>query len=273
MEPPIGFRGIVYSAARAKTLSLLAALPKKTSATFLRGLYCHYVFDDQREQFERVIVELKKQGTFIDTDTCIDMLKGSRAIDGRYFHLSFDDGFRNIYTNAFPILKKHNIPALHCIPSALMNADWPHAAHYCLEVTRYRAVIEMCTWDDLREMAGANIEIGSHSRTHANLAKISLDRAALEDEIAGSKRDIEQHLGRECRFFSWPYGKKSDVDNNVLDAVEKIGYQACFGAYRGSIIPGKTNIMSIPRHLFEAQWPLSHVNFFASGRADLITKA
>jgi peptidoglycan/xylan/chitin deacetylase (PgdA/CDA1 family) len=272
VELPSGFKQSIYSLARSQLLSLLSAVPKKRPEKFLRGLYCHYVFDDQRKEFERLITQLMTQGQFINTDTCLEMLQGKREIDGRYFHLSFDDGFRNIYTNAFPILKKYSIPAVHFVPSQLMDADWSQAAHYCLETTRYRAVIEMCKWNDLREMAAAGIEIGSHSRTHARLASISHNLGALKNEIAGSKQDIEAHLGRECRFFAWPYGTPDDVDATTLKIVERAGYKACFGAYRGSIAPGKTSIMSVPRHLFEPQWPLSHIEFFAGGRADSLIK-
>lgn len=272
IELPTGILGQTRSLARNALLSALGTYPPKGTGTFLRGLYCHYVFDDQRTRFERIIVKLKNLGRFIDTDTCLDMLRGKIPIDGRYFHLSFDDGFRNIYRNAFPILAKHKIPALHFVPSALIGASFSDTARYCLETTRYRAVIEMCTWDDLREMATAGIEIGSHSRTHARMAAISDDEPKLTDEIFGSKREIEANLGQECRFFAWPYGRRGDVDSRVLDMVTRAGYLACFGAYRGSMAIEKTQMMSIPRHLFEAQWPLSHINFFASGRADIFRR-
>jgi peptidoglycan/xylan/chitin deacetylase (PgdA/CDA1 family) len=272
VELPAGFGRSLYSMARSQILSLLSTIPQKRPEKFLRGIYCHYVFDDQCDEFERLIVELMKIGQFVDTDTCLAMLRGEREIDGRYFHLSFDEGFRNIFTNAYPILRKYNVPAVHFVTSQLMDADWSQTYHFCLETTRYRAVIEMCKWDDLHEMAAGGVEIGSHTRTHARLATISVDTRTLESEIIGSKQDIEARLGRECRFFAWPYGTRNDVDDTSLQVIEKAGYKACFGAYRGSIVPGKTNIMSIPRHLFESQWPLSHIKFFAAGNSDLMIK-
>ena len=55
-----------------------------------------------------MIVKLKSIGTFVDTDTLISMLNGNKKVDKKYFHLSFDDGFKNNFTNAFPILLKHD---------------------------------------------------------------------------------------------------------------------------------------------------------------------
>ena len=87
----------------------------------------------------------------------------------------------------------------------------------------------------------------------------------MEDEIFGSKADIERQLGMPCPYISWPYGRLSDADDRSLAMVREAGYEACFGAWRGQVLPGHTDQFSIPRHHFEPQWPLSHVRYFASG--------
>jgi hypothetical protein len=92
----------------------------------------------------------------------------------------------------------------------------------------------------------------------------------LDDEIGGSKKQIEEELGQECRYISWPYGRLSDADNESLKAVERAGYEACFGAYRGTVRPGETDLFSIPRHHFEVQWPVSHVLYFARGNMETV---
>lgn len=243
----------------------MAFFKKNKEENFLRLIYCHYVFDDQKEEFEYLIKNLLEIGEFVDTDTCIEMLKGNQEIDKKYFHISFDDGFKNIYTNAFPILKKYNIPAIFFVPSSLVEATYEETSHYCLDTTCYSGIIEMVTWNDLKEMQKSNIEIGSHTKTHARFSEISKSSKMLTDEIAGSKKELEDKLGVECKYISWPYGEIKDADQVSLEMTKEAGYKACFGAYRGKIIPGTTDMFSIPRHHFEVQWPLSHTLFFAKG--------
>ena len=264
--PASRLKGLVRNGA----LRALAYAARPAAPAYLRCLYCHYVFDDQREQFEQIIVHLKRLGAFVDTATCVDMLNGNRPIDGRYLHLSFDDGFLNNFTNALPILKAHAVPALFFVPSALIGADWQTARDFAATKTIFRGVVEMATWDDLEKAVGAGYEIGSHTRTHARLSEISSIPAVLEDEIAGSKREIEARLGIACKYISWPFGTRTDADPASLAAVERAGYEACFGAYRGSVQSGVTDRYSIPRHHFEANWPLQHVLYFAQGNQESV---
>ncbi|NBX68706.1 MAG: polysaccharide deacetylase family protein [Proteobacteria bacterium] len=254
--------------ARNLVINLSSAVNKTPEDKFLRCLYCHYVFDDQTEDFENLIIELKKTGKFVDTDTAIEMLSGKKPIDERYYHLSFDDGFRNNYTNAFPILKKNKVPAIFFIPTALVEADWETARNYCTSDTHYKGVIEMVRWDELKEMVSEGFDIGSHTKTHARLSGISNVPTLLEDEIQGSKKQLEDRLGHICKYISYPFGTRSDIDSEALRIIKISGYIACFGAHRGSIRPSSTDIYQIPRHHFEVQWPISHVSYFARGNRE-----
>ncbi len=265
---PPGIIGKSRAFLRNVALSVNSAVNRGLEDNFLRCLHCHYVFDDQKESFERILCRLKEYGEFVDTDTCIEMIQGTREIDKKYYHLSFDDGFRNNFTNAVPILEKHEIPAIFFVPSALIEADFDKVRVYCLETTKYNSVIEMLRWSDLREMLSAGFEIGSHTRTHARFSMISNNETLMRDEILGSKNELESRLDYECKYIAWPYGRLADVDDKSLKMAESAGYIACFGAYRGSIRPNTTNIFSIPRHHFEAQWPASHVLYFARGNME-----
>jgi peptidoglycan/xylan/chitin deacetylase (PgdA/CDA1 family) len=250
---------------RSAALSSLSALSRPAENNFLRCLYCHYVFDNQVNRFEEIIVNLKKFGQFIDTESCVKMLNGKEKVDGKYFHLSFDDGFRNNYTNALPILKKHKVPSIFFIPSSMVNQDYEKTKKYCLDIIRYNVVIETLKWDDIREMVDLGFDIGSHTKTHAKFSDISENVTILNEEIVGSKEEIEIHLGTKCKYVSWPYGGINHADETSLEVVKKAGYEACFGAFRGAILPGSTDRYRIPRHHFEVQWPISHINYFANG--------
>jgi len=260
--------GHVREAIRYWTLNLLARRNGSGGERFLRPLYCHYVFDDQVEDFDRLIVGLKETGSFVDTDTCFDMVKGVKPIDGRYFHLSFDDGFRNVFMNALPVLNRHKVPAIFFVPSGLVGADWERTRRFCRETTRYSGVIEMVRWEELDQWLASGLEIGSHTKSHARFSAMSSDRRRMEDEIRGSKIEIEDRLRIECKYISWPYGGRADADGASLEMTRESGYRGCFGAYRGSVVPHETKLFSVPRHHFQVEWPLAHVKYFAAGHME-----
>lgn len=255
----------IRSSVRNVALDLLALRSQDVPKTFLRSLYCHYVFDDQREAFEAQIRALKQMGTFVDTGTFLDIASGGRPLNGRYFHLSFDDGFRNNLTNACPVLKKHKVPCLFFVPSKRIEIDYETTRYYCVETAGYRDAIETLNWDDLRVMVADGFEIGSHTRTHARFSDISTQADILESELLGSKQDLEAKLGISCDYISWPYGRIGDADDVSIAMVREVGYKACFGAFRGSVVPNATDFYRIPRHHFEPQWPIRHVEHFLLG--------
>ena len=237
----------VREKARHLTLSMMGAFTAPQNRRFLRPLYFHGVPEDHAQNFASMIERLGRHGSFVDTDTCLSMLGGRTPIQGRYFHLSFDDGRRDFIHHAAPILKRLSVPAMIFVSTSRVGAD--------------EGVL---SWDDLRQLQSWGFEIGSHTRTHAKLGDLA-DPVRLEEEIAGSKRDLEEKLGSECRYIAWPYGRKCDIREAALAAIVKAGYHGCFGGFRGSVKAGKTNPFSIPRHHLEADWPWQHVRYFAYG--------
>ena len=256
-----GLRSLLRSGA----ISTLALATRPRAEPTLRVLYCHYVFDDQVASFERMIEYLSNIGDFLSADGVLAVVKGAKKLEKRSFHLAFDDGFRNILVNAWPVLRRNDIPATFFVPSSIVSADERTITDYCLNITNHSDVIEMATWDDLAIAQEEGLTIASHTRTHARFREISGSSARLEDELFGSKADIEQKLGSPCRYISWPYGRITDADEASLQCVQRAGYDACFGAFRGRIEPGSTNPFYIPRHHFEPQWPLAHLKYFANG--------
>lgn len=243
----------IMSYCRHVVVSSLFVVDRINEKKFARGLYCHDVPNDHKNRFHRIIKEITGMGDFVDTNTFLDFISGKRSIDGRYFHLSFDDGLRSIYTNAFPVLKRLKIPAVFFVVTTKVRSN-------------AEEVGDTASWLELSEMAEFGIDIGAHTRTHPKLSDISNDREKLESEIVGSKQDIEQALERECRYIAWPYGRPADVDKKALECIKRAKYRACFGAYRGSVHPEKTDRFTIPRHHFETHWPIHHIKYFAKGK-------
>lgn len=260
VKSPKNIRLKLRGVARGLYLSSAGSLPRKsTLKNSLHSITGHYVFDDQRKDFERQLEMLGNLGQFVSTKDAVDMIKGAVPIDGRYFHISFDDGLECVYRNAAPILDAAEIPALVFINSALAGEatkaereDWEKATNYALP-------LRVMNWVQLND---SGFEIGAHTRTHRRLSQISGDAELLKSEILGCKAEIEEGLGKSCDYFAWPFGQQSDIDKVSMDMIRSAGYKACFGVGREPIKPGVTDIFNIPREHFEPQWPISHLKYF-----------
>ena len=85
------------------------------------------------------------------------------------------------------------------------------------------------SWDQLREMADAGIEIGAHTRTHCRLTRV--DDQQLVAELAGARERLEEQLGRPVVSLCYPNGAPDDFDARVMQAAERAGYRSAVAAY------------------------------------------
>lgn len=229
----------------------------------LRCFNSHYVFDDQTHAFEQAIKYLTNLGEFVNTDDMVDMIEGKTPVDGRYFHISFDDGLKSLLRNAAPVLDKYNVPTLVFVNSKFVAApDEDPTQGGWTEISNYKKPIRVMTWSELRD---SNFEIGAHTRSHQKLSFLDDDPQELESEVLGCKQDIETALGIKCDYFAWPFGTREAITRKGLECVERAGYRAAFGSYRDAIVPGKTPLIEIPRQHFETNWSIRHIDLVANG--------
>jgi peptidoglycan/xylan/chitin deacetylase (PgdA/CDA1 family)/GT2 family glycosyltransferase len=128
--------------------------------------------------------------------------------------LTFDDGYDDFYSEAFPILKQMNLKATVFVVVERIGQSnvWDEANAY-----RKRNLLSLA---QIRELHRHGIQFGSHSLTHPFLTQLS--NADLRREVADSKRRLEDFLGSEVSCFAYPYG---DVDARVCWAVAEAGYR------------------------------------------------
>jgi peptidoglycan/xylan/chitin deacetylase (PgdA/CDA1 family) len=140
----------------------------------------------------------------------------------RAFHVTFDDAFRSV-TAALPVLARAAVPAtvFACTEFAGRTLDLPPLRAVAAE---HRHELTTLSWDELRDAAERGVEVGSHTRRHFDLRGLS--DAALQDELATSREQIESELGRRCRYLAYPYGQ---FDRRVQLAAERAGYDAAVG--------------------------------------------
>lgn len=148
----------------------------------------------------------------ISPDDLYNALKEGKNLPPKSVLLTFDDGYRDFYQNAFPVLKKHNLKAtVFVVTNFVGDKD-----------KRY------LTWEQIKEMDKSDlVMIGSHSQNHANLIKSS----KATQEISQSKAIIEKQLGHEISTFAYPGGQ---FNAKVANLVSKATYQLAFTTQIGT---------------------------------------
>ena len=123
-------------------------------------------------------------------------LRGEKT--GKVVGLTFDDGFRNNLEHALPVLQRHGFSA-----TCYVLSD-PFEGRNAWDEAKGMPQKPLFTPDDMRAWVAGGMEIGAHTRHHADLT--TLDEDGARDEIAGCKRELEAITGREVRHFCYPYG-------------------------------------------------------------------
>lgn len=190
------------------------------------------------ETFEAQMEYLKDNGyTPITFNALVDHYLNGTAIPAKSVVLTFDDGWRDQYTYAYPILQKFGFTASFFIISSYPTGNYP----------------AYMSWADIIALDKAGMEIGSHTVHHLNLTKVS--PAQVTSELVDSKATIEKEIGHPITTFVYPeYGQNTAVQQ----AVKSAGYIA---ARAGWVRPvdGKQSIFAL-----KSQEAVNNPNPFSS---------
>lgn len=140
----------------------------------------------------------------------VDALIQRSRLPERTVALTFDDGFRDFYSAAAPVLMRLGLPATVFLPTMYMGGknEWPGQPSWV-------APQPLMDWKEIRELAEQGIAFGSHSVTHPDLT--TLGAADLMSEYDRSKQEIESHTGRPAEFFCYPYGRWNPMVRLALE--------------------------------------------------------
>jgi len=122
-----------------------------------------------------------------DLENCLNTRDSSK-----YVVITFDDGFHDFYTTAFPILKKYNFSATVFLPTGFIKNERLSFKNK-----------ECMTWGEIRELSREGVIFGSHTVNHPQLKNLS--EKEIENEIKSSKNIIEDEIGITVKSFSYPY--------------------------------------------------------------------
>ncbi len=146
--------------------------------------------------------------------------------------ITFDDGYADNGRFALPLLIRERIPCTYFVSVAhvTQRVPFPH------DVARARPLAPN-TIDELRSLASAGIEIGVHTRTHADLSAVA-DRDRLYDEVVTAGEELQRALRRVVRYFAFPYGQHVNLNDEAFHLAYSAGYEAVCSAYGGFNFPG-----------------------------------
>jgi peptidoglycan/xylan/chitin deacetylase (PgdA/CDA1 family) len=135
--------------------------------------------------------------------------------------LTFDDGYRDNHSEAFPILKKFGFVGTFFLVADYVDTDRTFAWDEAQLDPAARSDFETLTWQQIHEMAADGHEFGSHTCSHRELVGLRPDECA--EEVTRSRAELGAALGREVVTFCYPRGS---LDASVIAAVERAGYRA-----------------------------------------------
>lgn len=188
------------------------------------GVHGTYVTTAQFDDHMRI---LKEKGYEVITfrDYAQNKFKQRFDKNKKQVMITFDDGYEDNYTYAFPILKKYGFRAVIYLVSHLTYNKWDVDNIHNPEREFY-----MMNRGQIKEMQEYGIEFGGHTKTHVKLSRVEPEEARVE--IIESTEILEELLGEKMLSFAYPYG---DLNDRVKQIVEEAGYRFGVATDSGSV--------------------------------------
>ncbi len=143
-----------------------------------------------------------------------DMLQAEETTAERTVAITFDDGYEDFLTDAWPVLDKAGMTATVFVPTAFIDSSSSRMeGRQCLG------------WEQVRTLTRAGVEFGSHTVNHPQLTQVTCEKRIAE--IEQSKRRIEAETDGTCRGFSYPYafpGANRDFCMELRRTLVEVGY-------------------------------------------------
>lgn len=186
----------------------------------------HAVSEDWPTEFAVSPAQLRSQLRFLlrrgyrpaTLSAALDRAPGRKTLV-----VTFDDAFTSVLEKGFPVLEELAVPATVFVPTAYVEGEealrWASLEQWA--GTPFAGELGCMSWSDLRLLADAGWEIGSHSHTHQRLTTLADEE--LDAELTGSRVRCEKEIACPCRTLAYPF---SAYDRRVMDRAHAAGYEA-----------------------------------------------
>lgn len=172
-----------------------------------------------KKDFERQMLFLKSHRyNVLPLEAIGTLIREKKNVPAKTIAITFDDGYKDNYIYAFPVLKKYNLPATIFI---IVN-----------EVGRHQN--DRLSWDEIKIMQDSGIiTFGSHSLGPESLTNIKSEEK-LRSEIFDSKKILEEKLDNEINVFSYPEGR---FNEKIKQLIMEAGYKLAVTTNPGKRFP------------------------------------
>jgi peptidoglycan/xylan/chitin deacetylase (PgdA/CDA1 family) len=201
-------------------------------------LFYHRIADDGANSwtasnaiFKRQICWLKRHFEMVSLDEAQRRIRVGRN-ERACVAITFDDGYADNCREALPLLIDERIPVTYFVSThhILTGVPFAHdlARGYPLAPNTPRQI---------QDLARAGVEIGAHTRTHADLGRIA-DADRLHDELVVARQELEELTDTQVRYFAFPYGQHVNLSPTAFQLAHDAGYEGVCSAYGGFNFPG-----------------------------------
>ena len=167
-----------------------------------------------RELFERQM-DFLFFGNFnvINCRDAVKLLGDKKKFSPKTVAIAFDDGYKDNYKNALPVLKRYNFPATLFMSTDFLIKDGLKESYMNI--------------DEITELKKTGLmDFGCHGKTHRMLS--ALDEESLECEIAGAKRVLQDITGSDICLCAYPYGRGASYNRKVIEKIRSAGFLGAF---------------------------------------------
>ena len=186
------------------------------------GVYGTYIYEDM---FKKHLQYLKDKNYTVITFKDLDKIGWRNRFekDRKYIILTFDDGYKDNYDLAFPILKEFNFKATIFLMGSLTYNEWDVKAGGEKE-------FPLMSVEMIKEMQDYGIEFGAHTFNHPKINTLSNEE--IEHQIVDVKKPLEEKIGKEIITFAYPYGILNDY---AKEMAKKADYAFALATDSGSV--------------------------------------
>lgn len=201
-------------------------------------LFYHRVADDRpspwttsNRAFARQIGWLKRHFEMVSLSEAQTRLRAGHQ-ERPCVAITFDDGYADNCRWALPMLIDQRIPCTYFVSTqfVLEGLPFPH------DVAR-GCPLAPNTPQQIHDLARAGVEIGGHTRTHADLGRVT-DPARLYDEVVVGRHELQELTGTPIRYFAFPFGQHANLSRQAFRLARSAGYEGVCSAYGGFNFPG-----------------------------------
>lgn len=223
----------------------------------------HHDNNEDGSRFLQLLSKLQKYCDFVNFDVAVRLILNHEEVHRCTVAFSFDDGWRDCYTQIAPQLERFGVNAMFFINPGLIDAfenkDESYIKNFTENVTKSPGKHPM-NWAQIKDLHQRGFLFGAHTIDHYCINNDNIQE--LEHQIIDCKNILEEKLGETCEYFAFPYGRLEHANPKSIDIAcqcykyvfSQSDYKHFF-SYDGKVIN---------RRHFEPFWPASHVKYFLS---------